>query len=299
MGLSLRTWVASILLLTHLVHGALGWGVDGHYAVCKIAQSYFEQKTLVAVKKILPAYANGELAAVCSWPDEIKRRPEWSWTYALHFVNTPDNECNYEYSRDCHNDKCVTGAIFNYTSQLMFQFHYNLTEALMFVSHFMGDIHQSLMWIDFGFCSQPLHEGFVGDQGGNKIKLNWYEQETNLHRVWDNKIIESAQEKYYNSSLSVMIHSLQHKLKYAWSNDVPSWESCPPHETACPNPYASESIDLACKYAYKNAAPGTTLGDDYFLSRLPIVEKRIAQGGIRLAATLNRIFSPKPSLAAA
>ena len=100
--------------------------------------------------------------------------------------------------------------------------------------------------------------------------------------------------------------------------------------------YASESIDLACKYAYKNAAPGTTLGgiltlwalekmtdslwnkiilaflicndvlisltfsaDDYFLSRLPIVEKRIAQGGIRLAATLNRIFSPKPSLAAA
>ncbi|WZZ46706.1 hypothetical protein YC2023_042965 [Brassica napus] len=283
MGLSLRTWVASILLLTHLVHGALGWGVDGHYAVCKIAQSYFEEKTLVAVKKILPAYANGELAAVCSWPDEIKRRPEWSWTYALHFVNTPDNECNYEYSRDCHNDKCVTGAIFNYTSQLMFQFHYNLTEALMFVSHFMGDIHQ------------PLHEGFVGDQGGNKIKLNWYEQETNLHRVWDNKIIESAQEKYYNSSLSVMIHSLQHKLKYAWSNDVPSWESCPPHKSACPNPYASESIDLACKYAYKNAAPGTTLGDDYFLSRLPIVEKRIAQGGIRLAATLNRIFSPKPS----
>ena len=62
-------------------------------------QSLYEEKTLVAVKKILPAYANGELAAVCSWPDEIKRRPEWSWTYALHFVNTPDNECNYEYSR--------------------------------------------------------------------------------------------------------------------------------------------------------------------------------------------------------
>ena len=73
------------------------------------------------------------------------------------------------------------------------------------------------MWIYFGFCSQPLHEGFVGDQGGNKIKLNWYEQETNLHRVSVFLsiffIIESAQEKYYNSSLSVMIHSLQHKLK--------------------------------------------------------------------------------------
>lgn len=30
--------------------------------------------------------------------------------------------------------------------------------------------------------------------------------------------------------------------------------------------------------------------DDYFLSRLPIVETRIAQGGFRLAALLNQIF---------
>jgi len=37
--------------------------------------------------------------------------------------------------------------------------------------------------------------------------------------------------------------------------------------------------------------------DEYFLSRLPVVEKRLAQGGIRLAATLNRIFSAKPKLA--
>ncbi|KAF3545895.1 hypothetical protein DY000_02009689 [Brassica cretica] len=286
MGLSLRTWVASILLLTHLVHGALSWGVGGHYAVCKIAQSYFEKNTLVAVKKLLPAYANGELAAVCSWPDEIKRRPEWNWTYALHYADTPNYECRV-FSWGCRNGKCVTGAIFNYASHLMFQFHYNLTETLLFVSHFMGDVHQ------------PLHEGFKGDQGGNNVKLNWYNQETNLHRVWDDKIIESALKKYYNSSLSVMIHSLLNKLEYGWSNDVPSWESCPGHQTVCPNRYAFESIDLACKYAYKDATTGTTLGDYYFLSRLYIVEKRIAQGGIRLAATLNRIFSSNSKLAAA
>ncbi|CAH8360632.1 unnamed protein product, partial [Eruca vesicaria subsp. sativa] len=237
MGLSLRTWVASIILLTYLVHGALGWGIDGHYAVCKIAQSYFEEETLVAVKKLLPAYANGEVAAVCSWPDEIKRLPQWKWTAALHYSDTPDYKCNYEYSRDCPNDICVTGAIFNYTTHLMFQIHYNLTEALMFVSHFMGDIHQvnqSLYQIQV-ICNCPLHVGFLGDQGGNGVKVNWYNQETNLHRVWDDKIIESALEKYYNSSLSVMIRSLQHKLKYGWSKHVPSWESCPLHQTVCPN----------------------------------------------------------------
>ncbi|CAN6825992.1 unnamed protein product [Brassica oleracea] len=444
MVLTLRMWVASLLLLTHLLHGALCWGDDGHYAVCKIAQGYFEEETVVAVKKLLPAYGDGELAAVCSWPDEIKRLPQWKWTAALHFADTPDDKCNYDYSRDCPNDWCVTGAIFNYTNQLMSAskdsqsiVHYNLTEALMFLSHYMGDIHQPLhesflgdlggnkvkvnwynqetnlhrVWDDmiiesalekyynsslsvmihalqdklkygwsndvwsWGSCQlnqtacpnpidlackyaytnatagttlgdgfiienvgrkytppytsrpwssqlgsrwslrclqnssdnltetllfvshfmgdvhQPLHEGFKGDQGGNNVKLNWYNQETNLHRVWDDKIIESALKKYYNSSLSVMIHSLLNKLEYGWSNDVPSWESCPGHQTVCPNRYASESIDLACKYAYKDATTGTTLGDYYFLSRLYIVEKRIAQGGIRLAATLNRIFS--------
>lgn len=32
------------------------------------------------------------------------------------------------------------------------------------------------------------------------------------------------------------------------------------------------------------------IADDYFLSRLPIITFRLAQGGVRLAATLNRIF---------
>ncbi|KAF2537964.1 hypothetical protein F2Q68_00022178 [Brassica cretica] len=163
----------------------------------------------------------------------------------------------------------------------------NLTEALMFLSHYIGDVHQ------------PLHVGFLGDEGGNTITVRWYRRKTNLHHVWDNMIIESALKTYYNKSLPLMIQALQANLTHGWSNDVPSWESCQLNQTACPNSYASESISLACKYAYRNATPGTTLGDEYFLSRLPIVEKRLAQGGIRLAATLNRIFSSKPKLAGA
>jgi len=56
----------------------------------------------------------------------------------------------------------------NYTSQLgnyggrATGVNYNLTEALLFLSHFMGDIHQ------------PLHVGFTTDEGGNTIKLHWY-----------------------------------------------------------------------------------------------------------------------------
>ncbi|OAY24743.1 endonuclease 4 isoform X2 [Manihot esculenta] len=282
-------WVGRVLVLVQLVTGILGWGKEGHYAVCKIAEEYLTEDAVAAVKELLPDSAEGDLAAVCSWPDEI--RFHYRWSSALHYIDTPDFKCNYQYCRDCHDsaglkDRCVTGAILNYTNQLtsVYQnsnsvFQYNLTEALMFLAHFIGDVHQ------------PLHVGFTGDLGGNTIMVHWYRRKTNLHHIWDDMIIDSAVKTFYGSDLANMIQAIQNNITDDWSNQLPLWEYCQNNRTVCPDPYASESVSLACKFAYKNATPGSTLGDDYFLSRLPIVEKRLAQGGIRLAATLNRIFA--------
>ncbi|XP_022142132.1 endonuclease 4-like [Momordica charantia] len=290
-------WRASVFLL--LVPGILGWGKEGHYAICKIAEGYFTEDALSMVKELLPASAEGDLAAVCSWPDEIRRKAHYHWSSVLHYVDTPDFFCNYNYSRDCHdthghNGRCVIAAIYNYTMQLESTYkemtsdvRYNLTEALMFLSHFIGDVHQ------------PLHVGFIGDLGGNSITVRWYRRKTNLHHVWDNMIIESALKTFYNSSLALMIQAIQNSIVDEWYNDVSSWRNCTENHTVCPNPYASESISLACKYAYKNATPGSTLDDSYFLSRLPVVEKRLAQSGIRLAATLNRIAASEVKVAEA
>lgn len=286
-----------IVLLLLLIPGVLGWGKEGHYAICKIAEGYLSEDALTEVKALLPDRAEGDLAAVCSWADEIKHNYRWRWSSPLHYVDTPDFRCNYKYRRDCHDstghkDRCVTAAIYNYTKQLVSGAHdlnseikYNLTEALMFLSHFIGDVHQ------------PLHVGFVGDEGGNTITVRWYKRKTNLHHVWDNMIIESSLKAFYNSDLTNLIQAIQSNITNGWFTDSSSWVNCTAGNMVCPNPYASESIDFACKYAYKNATPGSTLGDDYFLSRLPIVEKRIAQAGVRLAATLNRIFTPLPSIA--
>ncbi|XP_024018900.1 endonuclease 4 isoform X2 [Morus notabilis] len=288
------TWVELVFLV--LIPGILGWGKEGHYATCKIAEGYLTEEALAAVKRLLPDSAEGDLASVCSWPDEI--RFHYRWSSALHYVDTPDFRCNYEF-HNCHDSyghkgRCVTAAIYNYTSQLskgyqdsILESKYNLTEALMFLSHFIGDVHQ------------PLHVGFVGDLGGNSIIVRWYRRKTNLHHVWDTMIIESALKTFYNKDLTNMIQALQQNLSNAWINDVPSWENCANNHTVCPNPYASESISLACKFAYRNATPGSTLGDEYFLSRLPVVEKRLAQAGVRLAATLNRIFTSQAKIAQA
>ncbi|KAF8413959.1 hypothetical protein HHK36_001956 [Tetracentron sinense] len=272
-------WIWRALVLFQLLPGILAWGKEGHYAICKIAEGFLTEDAAAAVKVLLPEYAEGDLAAVCSWADEIRFHLHWSGP--LHYVDTPDFRCNYEYCRDCHDsaqhkDRCVTGAIYNYTMQLMdyhdsdSQWKYNLTEALMFLSHFIGDVHQ------------PLHVGYIGDEGGNTITVRWYRRKTNLHHVWDTMIIESALKEFYGKNLSVMIQAIQRNITDGWSSDITSWENCASDHMVCPNPYASESISLACKFAYRNATPGSTLADDYFLSRLPVVERRLAQSGALL-----------------
>lgn len=281
--------LVSLMISVSMAPTVESWGKEGHYATCKIAQALLTKAADDAVQKLLPKYAEGDLASLCSWPDEIRYWYRYRWTGPLHYIDTPDFRCNYEYSRDCHNlqeekDFCVAGAINNYTDQLATygdsssNGKYNLTEALLFLSHFIGDIHQ------------PLHVGFTGDEGGNTITVHWYRRKANLHHVWDNMIIETAVRDFYNSDLTLMINAIWRNITDSWSDDVYPWRRCNTDELACPNPYAVESIGLACKWAYRNATPGTILSDDYFLSRLPIVEKQLGKGGIRLAATLNRIF---------
>lgn len=62
-----------------------------------IFQGFLSEDALGAVKALLPDYAEGDLAAVCSWADEIRHNFHWQWSGPLHYVDTPDYRCNYEY----------------------------------------------------------------------------------------------------------------------------------------------------------------------------------------------------------
>ncbi|XP_044974428.1 endonuclease 2 [Hordeum vulgare subsp. vulgare] len=274
---------------------SLGWGVDGHLIVCQIAQARLSDAAAKAVDDLLPSDAGGNLSSLCSWADKVRFR--YHWSAPLHFIDVPDNECSYSYDRDCKDEegvkgRCVAGAINNYTSQLLTygssspspssksssSGQYNLTEALLFLSHFMGDIHQ------------PLHVGFASDKGGNTIDVHWYRRKTELHHIWDVNIIQTAEKDYYDEDAGKFVDALNKSIKGAWLDKVQEWEECAKNQTACSDIYGSESIAAACDSAYKNVTEGSTLGDEYFGSRLPVVKLRLAQGGVRLAATLNRIF---------
>ncbi|KAH7545935.1 hypothetical protein FEM48_Zijuj01G0146900 [Ziziphus jujuba var. spinosa] len=275
----------------NLVPKARGWSKEGHIMTCRIAQGLLEAEAAEAVKNLLPHNVEGDLSAFCIWADQIRHWYRYRWTSPLHFIDTPDDACSFVYSRDCHDphglkNMCVAGAIQNFTSQLSHYTEgtadrrYNMTEALLFLSHFMGDIHQ------------PMHVGFTSDEGGNTIELRWFRHKSNLHHVWDREIILTALADYYDKDMDLLLQDIEGNFTDGiWSDDVSSWKHCNDDLQSCINKYAAESINIACKWGYKGVEAGETLSDDYFDSRMPIVMKRIAQGGVRLAMILNRVFS--------
>ncbi|XP_068667537.1 endonuclease 1 [Aristolochia californica] len=287
-GLSVQVFL--LLLFLRAGPGAQAWSKEGHIMTCQIAQGLLNPEANDAVVNLLPEYAKGDLSSLCTWPDQIRHWYKYRWTSSLHFIDTPDDLCGFDYSRDCHDphgkkDMCVAGAIQNFTSQLLHyregssDRRYNMTEALLFLSHFMGDIHQ------------PLHVGFTSDEGGNTIQLRWFRHKSNLHHVWDREIILTAAAEFYGKDMNLFQEDIEKNFTHGiWSEDMSSWGECEDLFT-CTKKYATESINLACKWGYEGVEPGTTLTEDYFQSRFPIVTRRIAQGGVRLAMTLNRVFS--------
>lgn len=283
-----------LLLLLHVLLVAAAarapavqaWGKEGHYMTCKIADGFLTSEALTGVKALLPSWANGELAEVCSWADSQRFR--YRWSSPLHFADTP-GDCKFSYARDCHGpegdkDMCVVGGINNYTAALQdTSSQYNRTESLLFLAHFLGDIHQ------------PMHCGRTADRGGNTIIVTWYNTtESNLHKVWDVNVIETAMNRFYKGDLSTMIQAIEFNLTNDWSKEENQWAACYTRTTTCADKYAEESAELACP-AYAGAEQGSNLEDEYFFKALPVVQKRVAQGGVRLAAILNRIFSGKNS----
>ncbi|XP_065018545.1 endonuclease 1-like [Musa acuminata AAA Group] len=267
------------LIVLYAVPVAQSWSKEGHILTCRIAQELFQPEAAEAVKSLLPNYANGDLSSLCSWPDEVRRWPNYQSMSSLHFVNTPDQACTFDYSRDCKKDECVVGAIKKFTLQLLHYYvraayPYNMTEALLFLSHFMGDIHQ------------PMHVGFTSDKGGNFIQVLWFKHKTSLHRVWDREILREA---LAGKGMAAFQEYLHETFKEEWKSENSSWTDCP-DLVSCPKKYAAESIRLACEQGYNRVQEGMNLADDYFDSTMPIVAERIAQGGVRLAMTLNRVF---------
>jgi hypothetical protein len=61
-------------------------------------QNFLTDEAAAAVKDLLPAWANGDLAETCAWADTQRFR--YKWSSPLHFADTP-GDCAFSYASTC------------------------------------------------------------------------------------------------------------------------------------------------------------------------------------------------------
>jgi len=283
----------AVSLITISVAAPL-WGPAGHQITAQIGQNYLQTAALSQIN-ILLANVSGEMynPAVASWADNILDEPQWKWSAPLHYINTPDWQCGYVPSQDCGDDEdgmCVANAVMNYTSQLDDPSLSNnrIEEAVRFVIHFHGDIHQ------------PLHVGFGSDEGGNTIDGKYFGESMNLHQVWDSGIINGRIDHSFGGSQTDYVNYIISQIDGPWASMAKEWAMCNSTDSYgqpldCPNGWANNSANVACLYAYTDQngnkiENGFDLSNDYYEFVKDIVDQQLAKGGVRLAATLNKIW---------
>ncbi|KAE8664511.1 Endonuclease 1 [Hibiscus syriacus] len=248
-----------VLLATH------GWSKEGHILTSRIAQGLLEPEAAAAVANLLSDYANGDLSSLCVWADQIQKWYRYRWTSPLHFIDTPAGACS-----GLSLSAGRKGRVLPVQSKTLPHNFCSSGRDLWIVS--------------------PMHVGFTSDEGGNTIALRWFRHKSNLDHVWDREIILTALKDYYENNLDTLQEDLVGNFTDGiWHDDVASWEQCD-DLLQCSNKYATESITIACKWGYNGIKYGQTLAEEYFYSKMPILMKRIAQGGVRLAMILNKVL---------
>jgi hypothetical protein len=156
-------------------------------------------------------------------------------------------------------------------------------EALKWVVHFVGDIHQ------------PLHAEDDGDSVGNDVRLTYFGKPTNLHAIWDGGIIEHATGLKVGPKLSIehqavasVAANLDNAITPAQRQDWASAGSLANFQPVVVT-WAEASHELARTVAYHDL-PAQRTGDwlaTYQARAWPVAKIQLQRAGLRLAELLN------------
>jgi hypothetical protein len=61
-------------------------------------QDLLEPDAAHAVRNLLPEDVGGDLSALCVWPDQVRHWYKYTWSGPLHFIDTPDKACTFDYA---------------------------------------------------------------------------------------------------------------------------------------------------------------------------------------------------------
>ena len=305
---------------------AAAWGCDGHRAVVFLAERLLPPATLSAAKAVLAAspvapslsrfcdaVADDPLADEATWADDY--RAVDGATAGWHFINLP-RQASLTASNEpgfCHSGNCVVDAIAaQYRTLTTSHDAKAKANALRFLLHFAGDIHQ------------PLHATTNGDRGGNCVPVTYHDrapQESqttpnefspNLHSVWDASSIRTlmtARGLADARALAGYVVS-QHALPAAVTAQAATkatallWASAS-HDAARTVAYGRLAVQIPSEPAtaltlascadnhdvvHRMLAKRIVVDAAYQESSIPLIVNQLRLAGIRLAATLKAAF---------
>lgn len=244
----------SILLLTASL--VLGWGKTGHRVIGKIAEENLSSNAKAQIIKLI---GHSDLARIANWADEIKSDPKWDYTHEWHYCAIWDGK---EYTGSDSGGYAVQ-KVTEFTKLLE---QGTLSESdqknvLRFLVHIVGDLHQ------------PLHVGNGIDRGGNDVKVTWFRDKTNLHSVWDSKMIDHMQYSYTEYAQQIQLGLSDEDKKAMLNPDIMNFVN---HSRSVhPQVYDIGDGKLSWEYIYKNRE---------------LMEDQLLKGGYHLAAILNDIY---------
>ncbi|MFB9864011.1 S1/P1 nuclease [Rufibacter immobilis] len=250
--------------LLYLPFQSMAWGMLGHRIVGEIADRHISSKTRKNIRQIL---GNESLAMASNWADFVKSDPAYNYLGNWHYVNLKQGlgqpEVEAFFKQDTATDAYTR---IQFLAGELKKKEVSQTQKVMYLRlliHLVGDVHQ------------PMHVGRPEDLGGNRIRLQWFNQPSNLHRVWDEQLIEYQQLSYTEYATAI---------NFASKDQVKTWQ-----RQLAPV-WFFESYQIA-EQLYKGiSSPDQKLSYRYNFDYVDTLNQQLLKGGVRLAGVLNDIF---------
>ena len=261
-------WSACLMTIIALTP-AYGWSQEGHSIIAEIAQHRLDDGTVAKIQKLLGR--NVSLASIASWADDV--RDAMPSTARWHFIRIPYDHDTYDPTADCKEGNCVVDVIARFKSVLSecSNDQNKRAEALKFIVHFVGDIHQPLHTAD-------RTDPYTGDndRGGDLIMVTFFGESTNLHSVWDSGLISRIVHDWGAYVVRLEENWLPtHDLTNVLGGSSADW--------------ATEAHSFARDVAY-DYPDDNIIGPQYLKKSTPVIDRQIALAGVRLAQFLKEIF---------
>ncbi len=269
-----RLLVAALCALLPL--SAWSWGRAGHATVAALAEVNLTPAAAAQVHELLQGdldrlgrpSGRKRLAEIASWPDEIRDEAVKTDPKAFKGWHVRRNLVCSDALGACRDGRCVDQLIIHYTRVLQdrSQDLRSRNEALKWVVHLVGDLHQ------------PLHSGVNANGGGAKVQMEGIELKpgTTLHMVWDSQLASAA---------------LQ-----GWTPSARPADNAPLAADA-PTRWMTETRAVALNEVYEPLAGFScegTLAEPIVLDRayqqrsVAVVRQQLERAGLRLAQLLNQ-----------